>query len=87
LATLSNIDFESNEFNIYPNPSNGNFKINFENSNEKYSVQVFSVLGQKVFEKEYINSSSATVNNLQKGVYLVKITTDTKSVTKKLIVN
>lgn len=87
LATLSNVDFDSNEFNIYPNPSNGNVKINFENSNEKYSVQVFSILGQKVFEKEYTNSSSAAVNNLQKGVYLVKITNDTKSVTKKLIVN
>lgn len=87
LATLSNVDFDANEFNIYPNPSNGNVKINFENSNEKYSVQVFSVLGQKVFEKEYINSSSAAINNLQKGVYLVKITNDNKSVTKKLIVN
>jgi endonuclease I len=87
LATLSNVDFDANEFNIYPNPSNGNVKINFENSNEKYSVQVFSILGQKVFEKEYINSSSAAVNNLQKGVYLVKITNDNKSVTKKLIVN
>lgn len=87
LATLSNVDFDSNEFNIYPNPSNGNIKINFENSNEKYSVQVFSILGQKVFEKEYTNSSSAAVNNLQKGVYLVKITNDNKSVTKKLIVN
>ncbi|MBG6109674.1 endonuclease I [Flavobacterium sp. CG_9.10] len=87
LATLSNIDFDSNEFNIYPNPSNGNVKINFENSNEKYSVQVFSVLGQKVFDKEYTNSSYAAVNNLQKGVYFVKITNDTKSITKKLIVN
>jgi len=87
LATLSNIDFDTNAFNIYPNPSNGNIKINFENSNEKYSVQVFSILGQKVFEKEYTNSSSAAVNNLQKGVYLVKITNDNKSVTKKLIVN
>ena len=87
LATLSNVDFDSKEFNIYPNPSNGNIKINFENSNEKYFVQVFSILGQKVFEKEYTNSSSAAVNNLQKGIYLVKITNDTKSVTKKLIVN
>ena len=87
MATLSNVDFDANEFNIYPNPSNGNVKINLENSNEKYSVQVFSILGQKVFEKEYTNSSSAAVNNLQKGVYLVKITNDNKSVTKKLIVN
>jgi endonuclease I len=87
LATLSNVDFDSNEFNIYPNPSNGNVKINFENSNEKYSVQVFSVLGQKVFDKEYTNIASAAVNNLQKGVYFVKVTNDTTSVTKKLIVN
>lgn len=86
-ATLFNVDFDSNEFNIYPNPSNGNVKINFENSNEKYSVQMFSVLGQKVFEKEYDNISSAAINNLQKGVYLVKITNHSKSVTKKLIVN
>jgi endonuclease I/chitodextrinase len=87
-ATSLGVDeLEENSFEIYPNPSNGNVKINFENSNEKYSVQVFSILGQKVFEKEYINSSSAAVNNLQKGIYLVKITNDTKSVTKKLIVN
>ncbi|MDI5889392.1 MULTISPECIES: endonuclease [Flavobacterium] len=86
-ASLGVDELEEKSFNIYPNPSNGNVKINFENSNEKYSVQVFSILGQKVFEKEYTNSSSAALNNLQKGVYLVKITNDNKSVTKKLIVN
>ncbi|RTY97350.1 T9SS type A sorting domain-containing protein [Flavobacterium sp. RSP49] len=86
-ASLRVNELETKSFEIYPNPSNGNIKINFNNSNEKYSVQVFSVLGQKVFEKEYTNSSSAAVNNLQKGVYLIKITNDSKSVTKKLIVN
>lgn len=86
LATLSNTEFNSNLFTIYPNPSNGNVKINFENANEKYNVQVFSVLGQKVFEKIYTDSSSAAINNLQKGVYLVKITKNTQSVTKKLII-
>jgi len=86
-ASLSVDELETKSFNIYPNPSSGNVKINFENPNENYNVQVFSVLGQKVFEKDFTNSSSAVINNLQKGVYLVKITTDTKSVTKKLIVN
>ncbi|MFT5963448.1 MAG: endonuclease I [Flavobacterium sp.] len=87
LASLSTVNFDSNEFNIYPNPSNGNVKINFVNSNGKHSVQIFSVSGQKVFEKEYTNSSSAAVTNLQKGVYLVKITSDGQSITKKLIIN
>lgn len=87
-ATSLGIDeLDANRFEIYPNPSHGNVKINFENSNEKYTVQVFSILGQKVFEKEYTNSSSAAVDNLQRGIYFIKITNDTKSVTKKIIVN
>ncbi len=87
ITTLSNIDFESTEFTIYPNPSNGSVKINFENTNENYIVQVFSILGQKVFEKTYNNSSSLAINNLQKGVYFIKITNNSQSFTKKLIVN
>lgn len=87
LATLSNDDFDASAFTIYPNPSNGNIKINFGNPNENYNVQVFSVLGQKVFEKDFSNSSAVTVNNLQKGVYVIKITSNTQSSTKKLIVN
>lgn len=86
-TALSKVDFDANEFNIYPNPSKGNFSISFKNSNEKYILQVFTVLGQKVFEKEYTNSSSASINNLQKGVYFVKIENGTKSSVKKIIVN
>ena len=78
LATLSNIDFDANEFNIYPNPSNGNIKINFESSNDKHTVEVFSVSGQKVFEKEYNNTPNASVSNLQKGFYLVTVTKEGK---------
>ncbi|SHH15385.1 Por secretion system C-terminal sorting domain-containing protein [Flavobacterium micromati] len=85
--SLSTTDFNSNDFTIYPNPSNGNVKINFTDSNEKHQVQIFSVLGQKVFEKEYSNSSTAVINSLSTGVYIVKITKDNKSETKKLIVN
>ena len=87
LATLSTVDLEESKVTIYPNPSNGSVKINFENANEKHTVQVFSIFGQKVFEKTYNQSSSAAINALQKGVYFVKITNNSQSVTKKLIVN
>ncbi|MFV8332505.1 endonuclease [Flavobacterium sp. GSP14] len=87
IATLSREDFESNEILLYPNPSNGVVKINFPSTNETYSVQIFSTIGQKVFEKEFTNSSYAVINNLQNGVYIVKITNNSQSVTKKLIVN
>ena len=87
LATLSNSDFQTNLSTIYPNPSHGNVKINFENANENHIVEIFSILGQKVFEKEFRDSSSATISNLQKGIYLVKITTNGQSATKKLMVH
>lgn len=80
-------ELEKESFAIYPNPSNGNVKINFESSNDKHTVEVYSVSGQKVFEKEYNNTSNASVSNLQKGFYLVTVTKEGKSTTKKLIVN
>ena len=80
-------ELEKETFAIYPNPSNGTVKINFENANDKHDVIIFSVSGQKVFEKEYNNTATAAVNNLQKGIYLVKVAKEGKSTTKKLIVN
>ncbi|EJL61331.1 fibronectin type III domain-containing protein, partial [Flavobacterium sp. CF136] len=82
LETLS-----QNEFKIYPNPSKGNFNIIFEDSNTVHSVEIFSLLGQKFFETNNTQSSSVSITNLQKGTYLVKVTKDSKSITKKIIVN
>ncbi|WP_394758383.1 endonuclease [Flavobacterium sp.] len=75
-----------NDFNIYPNPSNGNFSIKFANSNENYFLEIYSLIGQKVFEKENANSN-VSVSNLQPGIYLIKITKGSESVTKKMIIN
>lgn len=86
--TILSVDkLEKESFAIYPNPSNGTVKINFESSNDKHTVEVFSVSGQKVFEKEYNNTPNASVSHLQKGFYLVTVTKEGKSTTKKLIVN
>ena len=82
LETLSQKDFK-----IYPNPSNGDFNIIFDNNNEVHSVEIFSILGQKVFEKNNNQNSSIVVNNLQKGTYLIKVTKDSKSRTEKIIIN
>jgi endonuclease I/chitodextrinase len=82
LETLSQKDFK-----IYPNPSNGNFNIIFDNSNGAHSIEIFSLVGQKVFEKNNTQGSSISVNNLQKGTYLIKVSKDSKSRTEKIIIN
>jgi chitodextrinase len=75
------------DFKIYPNPSNGNFNIIFDDSNGAHSIEIFSLLGQKVFEKNNTQDSSISVNNLQKGTYLIKVSKDSKSRTEKIIIN
>jgi endonuclease I/chitodextrinase len=75
------------DFKIYPNPSNGNFNVIFDDSNGLHSVEIISLLGQKVFENNNVQSSSISVTNLQKGTYLIKVTKDSKSVVKKIVIN
>ncbi|MES2811807.1 MAG: endonuclease [Bacteroidota bacterium] len=73
--------------NIYPNPSNGRFTIDFNNSDKNYSIEIYSILGKKVFEKSGITTPNNTISQLQTGVYLVKITRDSETAIKKVIIN
>ncbi|MFE3866543.1 endonuclease [Flavobacterium sp. LS2P90] len=84
-STKTSAIVDNSDFKMYPNPSNGNFSI--DNSNKAFSVEIYNILGQKVFERKNADGSNLSVTNLNKGVYLVKITDDSKSLIKKLIIN
>jgi endonuclease I len=77
----------SDEIVIYPNPSNGNFNIGYNNSAVPYSIEIVSFSGQKVFEKQNITNPETGVSHLAKGIYIVVITKDEKTVYKKIIIN
>ena len=71
---------------MYPNPTNGN-KVYF-NLSEDTQIQIYNVLGKRVLSSKLSKSqNSINVNELSKGVYMVKITTGTKATLKKLIKN
>jgi endonuclease I/chitodextrinase len=76
---------ESNELKIYPNSSDGNFFIN--NSKNQYSIEIYNSIGQKVYQIKNTNSETLSVSQLGKGVYFMKIIDDSKSTTKKIIIN
>jgi endonuclease I/chitodextrinase len=76
---------ESSELKIYPNPSDGNFFIN--NSKNQYSIEIYNSIGQKVYQIKNTNSETLSVSQLGKGVYFMKIIDDSKSTTKKIIIN
>jgi hypothetical protein len=80
-----------NNLKIYPNPSNGNLNIsNIESINIK-KIEIFNLIGAKVFEQKKDISSKNTTLSLQvlnKGVYLLKLTSDeNKTRIQKLIIN
>ena len=70
---------------IYPNPSHGTFSVN--NSNSVYSIEVYSLIGQKIYAEENRTNSEIKLPNIAKGTYLVKVSLNSDSVIKKLIIN
>ncbi|MDW8851757.1 endonuclease [Flavobacterium sp. MMLR14_040] len=78
---------DSDEIVIYPNPSDGNFYVGFDNLDTTYSIEIISFTGQKVLEKQNTTDAAISVSNLSKGIYIVQIITDSKTIIKKIVIN
>ncbi|MFN7675653.1 T9SS type A sorting domain-containing protein [Flavobacterium sp.] len=82
LGTASN---EITGLRVYPNPvSNGTLFIETTANAEK-SITIFDVLGKQVLNTT-TNDNAVNVNALRVGVYLVKITEEGKTATRKLVI-
>ena len=84
-ATLSNInvDVEKSTVTLYPNPSADKFTVS---APENSIVTIYSQLGNLISEQK-TTSETTEINlaNQSSGLYLIKITNNNKSVTKKVI--
>ncbi|MGJ8661131.1 MAG: T9SS type A sorting domain-containing protein, partial [Bacteroidota bacterium] len=76
-----------NELLIYPNPSKGNFSIH-QNSTPIQSIAIYNSIGQKVDFRWTNTNSSSTIelNDVENGVYLVKVVFEDNSIGQKRIV-
>ena len=77
----------SDEVIVFPNPSDGIFNIVLDNSDSPYSIEILSFSGQKVFEKQNATDSVLSVSHLSSGIYIAKITRDSKTIIKKIVIN
>lgn len=90
-VTLSNEDFEINDFVIYPNPNNGNFNVQFNaTSTNDINIRVHDMRGREVFTKSFQNNGlineNVNLENLQAGVYLVNVQDGNRKQVKKIII-
>ncbi|WP_456313598.1 T9SS type A sorting domain-containing protein [Pseudomonas shirazensis] len=70
---------------LYPNPvTNGKVYISSKNDLEK-EIVVFDVLGKKVIQT-HLTSRELNVADLAPGVYIIKISEENASATRKLII-
>jgi hypothetical protein len=74
------------EFTISPNPAKTTLSIKLPNANAELQLEVFDVLGKRVY-KGLITElvSSINVASWKSGVYLVRITDDKTTQTKRFI--
>ncbi|MDD4847214.1 MAG: T9SS type A sorting domain-containing protein [Bacteroidales bacterium] len=86
ISTASVAIAETNavDFQLAPNPCNGQFNITIA---EKANVSVFNVLGQMIHHQPIEGTSSIQLGHVDAGIYLVKIQTNTGATsTQKIIV-
>jgi len=76
---------------IVPNPTNGIFKLSFENHSLLYQghIYVFDMFGNIVFNQAINKTNQIEVNltSLANGVYNAKFVSGNKIVNKKLVIN
>lgn len=71
--------------NVYPNPTNGQFKITSDLS-EGGELQLFNQAGQLVYKKslENLKENDIDIKNLEPGIYNLQMSSKSKKITVKL---
>lgn len=88
----SNTDsFILSDFRLYPNPNKGIFTLEFDSdASENIQISVFDIRGRKVFDQNYSNTGrfnqNINLNNVQPGVYMIKVENGKASEIRKIVI-
>ena len=75
---------------VYPNPTNGSFKLNvFSLNTQQCSIEVLDVCGKKLYKNQCVLSNGSNVLEVNmlvvsKGIYLLRILKEGQIETKKI---
>lgn len=84
--TLSNPEVALNDFKISPNPAKSKVTISLPNGATNVKLDVFDVLGKKVMTKTLSSlNSTFDVSKWNSGIYLMRITSDNGTQTKRFV--
>ncbi|RLD29233.1 MAG: peptidase, partial [Bacteroidetes bacterium] len=92
VASLSVGENVFENFNIWPNPNNGEFTVKLNsNSSDTIKINIYDIRGRQVFNNSYNNTSNfnevINLGNVQSGIYLLNVSDGFRSTTKKIVVD
>ena len=83
--TLSNNNFEFVTFSLFPNPTTQDFVTIKTTTKQPTTVIAFDILGKQVL-KTVLKTNRLDVSELNAGVYILQLTQNETTTTKKLVV-
>jgi subtilisin family serine protease len=83
---LSITDFSKIDFVVYPNPTFDSISFTLPNNSNVKTIAIYTVLGQKVLEKNISNQSpTVSLKSLNSGIYFYKMESNNFSKSGKII--
>ena len=70
---------------VYPNPASNQVYVTSASGNAK-QIAIYDLLGKTIFQAEINDGQAVNINQLQAGVYLMKITENNQIALQKLII-
>lgn len=90
LEPLDAVTVGLEDLKVFPNPNWGEFSFSFSPTSNDVHVEVFDVRGRRVYTENFIDQEliSETINlqQVQSGMYVLKVSDGSKQVARKIIV-
>jgi type IX secretion system substrate protein len=88
ITGINSLQADGQLINIYFNPSNQQVEIK-SNLKSRVTASVFNSIGQQVYYSQPAASEKLIINaeNFSRGVYFVKVWSDSKTIVKKILIN
>jgi len=74
---------QTSSLKVFPNPTNGLFKINIDKT---CKIEIYDICGKIILKQQYNPGETINIQNEVSGIYLLKVISDDIIQTKKLII-
>ncbi len=85
IGDVTSVNELQNSYNIYPNPTTGIFNLN---TVENINVEITDITGKTIYSSD-VNSKTTKIDisAQPKGIYFLKIKSDSQTISEKIILN